>query len=177
MKKNDILKSFVNEEGSLMFIIKRNDFKYYLSIVLVILSVILSLRTIYLSGNFINDKDKLQSGFYVWVFLTFILPMILYFEFYKSQKEQFLILGVVSYLKTTSPSFYFYLKKANRTKSKFLDLRKFEIVSISLKENYEIILLSDKELPWGNRTLVISNEFKDRKEEVLEFLKLIFLNK
>ena len=62
-------------------------------------------------------------------------------------------------------------------KSKYLDLRKFEIVSISLKEDDEIILLSDKELPWGNRKLVISDEFKDRKEEVLEFLKIIFLNK
>ena len=49
--------------------------------------------------------------------------------------------------------------------------------SISLKEDDEIILLSDKELPWGNRKIVISDEFKDRKEEVLEFLKLIFLNK
>ena len=175
MKKNDILKAFVNEEGSLMFIIKKNDFKYYLSIVLVVLSVMMSLRSLYAFENFNIEKD--QTQFWIWISVTFFLPCLLYFEYYKSQKEQFLILGVSSYLKTTSPSFYFYLKKANRTKSKYLDLRKFEIVSISLKEDDEIILLSDKELPWGNRKIVISDEFKDRKEEVLEFLKLIFLNK
>ena len=171
MKKNDILKSFVNEEGSLMFVIKKNNFKYYLSIVLVVLSVMMSLRCLYAFENFNIEKD--QTQFWIWISVTFFLPCLLYFEYYKSQKDQFLILHHID----TVDEFCFWLKKANRTQVKILLIGDLDIISVSLKGEDEIILLSHGRLPWGNRRIVISDEFKDRKEEVLEFLKLIFLNK
>lgn len=73
--------------------------------------------------------------------------------------------------------FCFWLKKANRTEVKILRISDLEILSVSSRGEDEIILLSNRELPWGNRKLVLSDEFKDRKEEVVEFLKIIFLNK
>ena len=173
MKNNNLLKSFLKEEGSLMFVIKRNDFKYYLSIVFVILSIIVSLRCLYAFENFHIDKSRVN--FFLWLLITFLLPSLLYFEYYKIQKEQFLILSISSYFKDKSPIFYFLLKKANRKEAKMIDLRQYDIISISLKNDNEILFLSEKELPWGNRRILISDEFKDRKEEVLEFLKLIFL--
>lgn len=110
--------------------------------------------------------------FYIVVFITFFLPVILYYEYYKSQKDQFLILRHIY-----EEEFCFWLKKANRTKVKILLISDLEILSVSSRGEDEIILLSNRELPWGNRRIVISDEFKDRKEEVVEFLKIIFLNK
>ncbi|GAA4057779.1 hypothetical protein [Flavobacterium chungnamense] len=167
MKNNNLLKSFIKEQGSLMFVIKRNDFKYYLSIVLVFLSVMLSLRSLYVVENFHIDKD--QTQFILWLLVTFLLPFLLYFEYYKSQKEQFLILSI-----DALEQFYFWHKKENRKEAKYLNLNEYGIISISLKGDNEIILLTEKELPWGKRKIVISDEFKDRKEQVLEFLKLIY---
>lgn len=168
MKNNNLLKSFVKEQGSLMFVIKRNDFKYYLSIVLVFLSVMLSLRSLYAVENFLIDKDDTQL--ILWLLVTFLLPCLLYFEYFKSQKEQFLILSI-----DALEQFYFWHKKENRKEAKYLNLNEYGIISISLKGDNEIILLTEKELPWGKRKIVISDEFKDRKEQVLEFLKLIYL--
>jgi hypothetical protein len=170
MKKNDILKSFIKENGSLMFIIKRNNFKYYLSIVLVLLSILLSLRGLSRIEKVEGEKDLAS---YIWFFLVFILPFILYLQFYKSQKEQFLILKYIE----SADEFCFYLKKANRKDVKILLINDLQILSVSSKGDDEIILLSNEKLDWGNRKLVLSDEFKDRKEEVVEFLKLIFLNK
>lgn len=168
MKNNNLLKSFIKEQGSLMFVIKRNDFKYYFSIVLVVLSVITSLRCLGAIGNFHIEKD--EKVYILWLLVTFLLPCLLYFEYHKSQKEQFLILSV-----DALEQFYFWYKKENRKEAKYLNLNEYGIISISLKGDNEIILLTEKELPWGNRKIVISDEFKDRKEQVLEFLKLIYL--
>lgn len=170
MKNNNLLKTFIKEQGSLMFVIKRNDFKYYLSIVLLVLSVLFS--SFCLIGMFGDDelKSKPTITLFMAFCIVFILPWILYEEYFKSQKEQFLILSV-----DALEQFYFWHKKENRKEAKYLNLNEYGIISISLKGDNEIILLSEKELPWGNRKIVISDEFKDRKEQVLEFLKLIYL--
>lgn len=169
MKNNNILKSFVKESGSMLLIVKKNNFKYYLSIVLVVLSVLISLRFLDSEERWTKADDAI---FYIVVFITFFLPVILYYEYYKSQKDQFLILRHIY-----EEEFCFWLKKANRTKVKILLISDLEILSVSSRGEDEIILLSNRELPWGNRRIVISDEFKDRKEEVVEFLKIIFLNK
>jgi hypothetical protein len=170
MKKNDILKSFVKESGSMLLIVKKNNFKYYLSIILVVLSVILSLRLLFVFG--FPESPMNQKQFFIWLTVTYLLPyFLLYSEYYKSQKEQFLILNYNG----TIGEFSFWLKKANRTQVKIILIDELAIVSVISKGEDEIILLSNGKLPWGNRKIVLSDEFKDRKEEVLEFLKLIFL--
>lgn len=169
MKNNNLVKSFVKESGSMLLIVKKNNFKYYLSIVLVVLSVLISLSFLNIAERWTKADDAI---FYIVVFITFFLPVILYYEYYKSQKDQFLILRHIN-----EEEFCFWLKKANRTKVKILLISDLEILSVSSRGEDEIILLSNRELPWGNRKLVLSDEFKDRKEEVVEFLKVIFLNK
>lgn len=167
MKNNNLLKSFVKESGSVLLIVKKNNLKYYLSIVLVVSSVIVSLRCLYAFENFHIEKNRFN--FFLWLLVTFLLPCLLYFEYYKSQKEQFLIL----HHNDTANEFCFWLKKENRNQVKIIMIDELEIVSVTSKGDDEIILLSNGKLPWGNRKIVISDEFKDRKEEVLEFLKLI----
>jgi hypothetical protein len=175
MEKNELLKTFVNEEGSLMFIVKKNNFKFYLSIFLVVLSIVASLSFLYGWEAFHIEESQVNFG--IFLFLTFVIPTLLYYEYYKSQKEQFLILSVSILSVSKGTKFDFQLKKANRNKTVFLNLREYGIISISKKNDNEILLVTERKLPWGNRKLVISDEFKDRKEEVLEFLKLSFLNK
>jgi hypothetical protein len=173
MKKNDILKSFVKESGSILLVVKKNNFQYYQSIVWVVITGLLSLSTL----NVIREWTKTDGEFYIGWFLIF-LPIILYFEYYKSQKEQFLILNQNESIDIEHRfKFCFWLKKANRTQVKILLISDLDIISVSSKGDDEIILLSNGELPWGNRKIVLSDEFKHRKEEVVEFLKLIFLNK
>lgn len=171
MKNNNILKSFVKEQGSLMFVIKRNDFKYYLSVFLTgfftIIGILLWAVLLENEPKSIIDNMPNWLGF---LLFTIGIPAYLYFEFFKSQKEQFLILSI-----DALEQFYFWHKKENRKEAKYLNLNEYGIISISLKGDNEIILLTEKELPWGNRKIVISDEFKDRKEQVLEFLKLIYL--
>ena len=178
MKKNDIRKSFVKESGSIFLVVKKNNFKYYLSIVFFVLSALFSL--ICLIGMFSMDnldwstKSSWEDyvAYFVVLLIVFVLPIINYNDI-KGQKEQFLIL----HYDGTAGEFSFWLKKANRTQVKFLLISDLDILSVSSRGEDEIILLSNGKLPWGNRKIVLSNEFKDRKEEVVEFLKLIFLNK
>jgi hypothetical protein len=174
MKKNDILKAFVKESGSMLLVVKKNNFKYYQSILWVVISGLISLSLLRVVDEWTKTYDAV---FYIGWFLIF-LPIILYFEYYKSQKEQFLILHQSESIDIEHRlKFCFWLKKANRTQVKILLISDLDIISVSSKGEDEIILLSNGELPWGNRKIVLSDEFKDRKEEVVEFLKLIFLNK
>lgn len=179
MKKNDILKSFVQKKGSVMFIIKRNDFKYFLSIAFIVFSILFSLRVFYV-WVFITGEEKVNYiGRCVNLFLVFGLPYLLYNENYKWQKEQYLILNDLypEREKGSIHPLHFSYKKGNRKEAKLIDLKDYSIISISLKNVNEIVLISEKKLPWGNRKIIISDEFIDKKEDILEFLKIWFLKK
>jgi hypothetical protein len=177
MNKNEILNSFAKESGSLMFIVKKNNLKYYLSILFLLFSVLLSLLLLY---NYQAWCVKDDFRFFFGLFITFSLPFFLY-DYYESQKEHLLILNYNDDSSNDNDEYTkysFWFKKANRDKVEQLILwLDFSIISVSLKGDDEIILISNKKLPWGNRKLVISDEFKDRKKEVLEFLKLMFIEK
>lgn len=170
MKKNNILKSFSKENMALMFVIKKNYVWYYflfsLNLIFIIFGILSSLMVI--SGELeIKDSELLS-----FISVSIILPIYINYIF-QAQKEQFLILYSTSEIPDTS-CFYFYLKRRNRRK-KLFDLREYGVISISLKNDNEILLITEEKLPWGNRSILISEEFCDRKEELLEFLKLVYL--
>ena len=71
MNKNEILNSFAKESGSLMFIVKKNNLKYYLSILFLLFSVLLSLLLLY---NYQAWCVKDNFRFFFGLFITFSLP-------------------------------------------------------------------------------------------------------
>ena len=70
MKKNDILKAFVKESGSMLLVVKKNNFKYYQSILWVVISGLISLSLLRVVDEWTKTYDAV---FYIGWFLILML--------------------------------------------------------------------------------------------------------
>lgn len=155
------LELFRKNEGLPLFIIKKNKFNYYVSVLAVVISVLFVLRFLYLWIILNEGADVGYLDRFLTLSLIFSLPLLLYDKYYKSQEDQYLMVN---------SGLFFLCKKANTREVTLIDFKDYGIIFITLKDNNEVVLLSERKLPWGNRKMIISNEFINRKKELLKLV-------
>ena len=148
------------EIGATLFIIKKNKWFFYKNVGLFIMMFF----------GAINDFERVKSsigltlGMKIIAVIGFLLAMWLVYgleEIRKESKEHSVIISKNR----------FVLKKSNDKQVKEIDFWIYRLKSVSIQKNGEVIILSEEELPWGNRKVILSDEFIDRKDEVLNILK------
>jgi hypothetical protein len=149
MKKLDLN----NEVGSTLLIIKKNSLAVYFNLIMKIFFLLLSI----LSGAMVGDMFSWRGLF--GVVLAFIFFLV-FDNLHQKAKEKYIIISKGNFILKTS-------KSKTVQEINFWDYR---LKSVSIKKG-EVILLSEVEFPWGNRKVFLSDDYFDRKDEVLNLLK------
>lgn len=149
MKKLDLN----NEVGSTLLIIKKNSLAVYFNLFMKTMFGVL----VFLSCAMVLDFFSWKGLFQI------VLGVIFFFLFdyqHQKAKEKYLIISNGNFILKTS-------KSKTVQEINFWDYR---LKSVSIKKG-EVILLSEVEFPWGNRKVFLSDDYFDRKDEVLNLLK------
>ncbi len=155
MKKLDLK----NEVGSTLLIIKKNHISFYYNL---ILKYCFSILTIFLIIETVV-KDFAWEGI-CWV--AFSVALLVYCSnSYEKAKEKYLIIS-----KDTSILDTFILRSSTSKKVEEINFCVYGLKSVSIKNNGEVILLSEEEFPWGNRKVILSDEYMERKSDVSKLL-------
>lgn len=149
MKKLDLN----NEVGSTLFIIKKNSLELYFYLFLKIIFLLLAI----IGGAEVVDMFSWKG--LIGVIVAFILTLA-FGNLHEKAKEKYLIISKENFILKTSKS---------KTVQK-IDFWAYGLKSVSIKKG-EVILLSESEFPWGDCKVFLSDDYFDRKDEVLNLLK------
>ena len=149
MKKLDLN----NEVGSTLLIIKKNSLAVYFNLFMKTGFGVLVLLSCAMVADFFSWKGLFQI----------VLCIIFFFIFdyqHEKAKEKYLIISKENFILKTSKS---------KTVQE-IDFWAYGLKSVSIKKG-EVILLAESEFPWGDCKVFLSDDYFDRKDEVLNLLK------
>lgn len=143
-----------NEVGSTLFIIKKNYRGIFINLIGLFSFSLSSISSFVLIC--VNNFEWDTFGYFI---ISFVLAAY-FIDLYERGKEQCLIITKDSFI----------IKYSNNKKVQEFDFWGYDLHSVSIKSNGEVILLSESEFPWGNRKVFLSDDYLDRKNEVLTLL-------
>ena len=168
-RESEIKNYFDSYKGEKILFIKKNNFRYYWRLIMIYVTFIYSLYSLYW---YFFLENELNESHYIF-FLLFMFS-VWYFshslEDLKKHKSCYLIIGN----KIGNDDYGWEIEGLN---SNFLGfLTKHDIRKVGSDSDNQILILTHKKfyLDLNNREIIIANKFANKKDEVIAFLKMNF---